>query len=176
MQALIQDLLSYSRVGTQGKEFAPVDCAAVLRRTLVGLQVAVTESGAAVTHGPLPVIAGDETQIGQLFQNLIGNAIKYRNCEAPEVQVSCREKDNDWLFAVKDNGIGIDPRNAERIFITFQRLHTRGEYAGTGIGLAVCKKIVERHGGRIWVESELGKGAAFFFTVPRTLASGQQKL
>jgi signal transduction histidine kinase len=166
MHGLIQDLLSYSRVGTKGKDFAPVDCEAVLCRTLVGLQVAVEESGARVGHEPLPTVMGDETQLGQLFQNLIANAIKYRDREAPEVHIACKPEGNDWLFSVSDNGIGIDPRYAERIFVIFQRLHTREDYAGSGIGLAICKKIVERHGGRIWVESELGKGATFLFTLP----------
>jgi PAS domain S-box-containing protein len=166
MQGLIQDLLSYSRVGTQSKEFAPTDCEAVLERTLAGLRLAVQESGATVTHDRLPVILGDETQLGQLFQNLIGNAIKYRNSRAPEVHVSCRREGPEWLFAIKDNGIGIDPRYAARIFVIFQRLHTRKEYAGTGLGLAICKKIVERHGGKIWVESKLGNGATFYFTLP----------
>jgi signal transduction histidine kinase len=166
MQGLIQDLLSYSRVGTQCKEFAPVDCDAVLRGTLIGLHVAIEESGAAVTHDPLPNVNGDEVQLGRLFQNLLSNAIKYRSREAPEVHVSCRLEGNDWLFAVRDNGIGIDPRYTNKLFVIFQRLHTREEYPGTGIGLAICKKIVERHGGKIWVESDLGKGAAFLFTLP----------
>jgi light-regulated signal transduction histidine kinase (bacteriophytochrome) len=167
MQGLIDDLLSYSRVGTQGKEFALVDCEGVLARTLVSLQVAVEESSARVTREPLPTVTGDETQLGQLFLNLVGNAIKYRDgSKAPEVHISCRQKGADWLFAIKDNGIGIDPQHRDRLFVIFQRLHTREEYPGSGIGLAICKKIVERHGGRIWVESELGKGATFYFTMP----------
>jgi signal transduction histidine kinase len=176
MHGLIQDLLSYSRVGTKGHEFAPVDCEAVLCRTLVGLQVAVEESGVRVSHEPLPTVMGDETQLGQLFQNLIANAIKYRDREAPEVCIGSKPAENGWLFWVRDNGIGIDPRYAQRIFVIFQRLHTREEYAGSGIGLAICKKIVERHGGRIWVESELGKGATFLFTLPAAdRATEQQK-
>jgi signal transduction histidine kinase len=166
MHQLIEDLLSYSRIGTKGNEFGPVDCDAVLRRTLIGLHVAVDESSAKVTHDPLPAVNGDEVQLGRLFQNLISNAIKYRSRTAPEVHVSCRREGNDWIFAVRDNGIGIDPRYAKKLFVIFQRLHTREEYPGTGIGLAICKKIVERHGGKIWVESELGKGATFLFTVP----------
>jgi signal transduction histidine kinase len=166
MQRLIEDLLSYSRIGTKGKEFAPVDCDAVLRGTLIGLHVAIEESGATVTHDPLPNVNGDELQLGRLFQNLISNAIKYRSREASEVHVSCRLEGDDWLFAVRDNGIGIDPRYTNKLFVIFQRLHTREEYPGTGIGLAVCKKIVDRHGGKIWVESELGKGAVFLFTLP----------
>jgi len=166
MHCLINDLLTYSRVGTRPKEFTPVHCETVLAKTLLGLHVALQECGATVTHEPLPTLMGDETQLGQLFQNLVGNGIKYRNSKRPEVYISCRRDSGNWLFAVKDNGIGIDPQYAERIFLIFQRLHTREEYAGTGIGLAVCKKIVERHSGRIWVESELGKGATFFFTLP----------
>jgi len=166
MQRLIQDLLTYSRVGTRGKAFAAADCEAILATTLTGLQVAIKESGAIITHDPLPTVTCDEGQIGQLFQNLIGNGIKYRNSKAPEVHLSCEREGKDWLFSVRDNGIGIDPQHAERIFVIFQRLHTSEEFEGTGIGLAVCKKIVERHGGRIWVESELGKGATFYFSLP----------
>jgi hypothetical protein len=166
MQGLIQDLLSYSRVGTQGKAFELTDCEVVLTRTLASLQAAIEESGATVTHEPLPTVVADQTQLGQLFQNLIGNAIKYRNSRPPEVHVSCTRTASEWAFAVKDNGIGIDPRYAARIFVIFQRLHTREEYPGTGIGLAVCKKIVERHGGNIWMESRPGDGATFYFTLP----------
>jgi PAS domain S-box-containing protein len=166
MQGLIQDLLSYSRVGTQGKAFELTDCEEVLAQTLASLQLALEESGATVTHEPLPTVVADETQLGQLFQNLIGNAIKYRNSRPPQVHVSCTRTASEWVFAVKDNGIGIDPRYAARIFVIFQRLHTREEYPGTGIGLAVCKKIVERHGGHIWMESQPGEGATFYFTLP----------
>jgi PAS domain S-box-containing protein len=166
MQALIQDLLSYSRVGTQAREFTTIDCGAIVARALAALQFAIAESGATVTFDGLPTVAADETQLGQLFQNLIGNAIKYRNSEAPQVRISCNREGNNYVFAVKDNGIGIDPRYAERIFVIFQRLHTREEYAGSGIGLAICKKIVDRHGGKIWVESEPGNGATFYFTLP----------
>jgi PAS domain S-box-containing protein len=166
MQGLIQDLLSYSRVGTQGKTFELIDCEEVLAQTLASLQLAIEESGATVTHEPLPTVVADEMQLGQLFQNLIGNAIKYRNSRPPQVHVSCTRRPSEWVFAVKDNGIGIDPRYAARIFVIFQRLHTREEYPGTGIGLAVCKKIVERHGGNIWMESQPGNGATFYFTLP----------
>jgi PAS domain S-box-containing protein len=166
MQTLISDLLTYSRVGTRGKLFAAADCEAILKTTLTNLQIAIQESGAVVTHDGLPTVACDGGQIGQLLQNLIGNGIKYRNSRAPEIHVGCKPEDGHWLFWVKDNGIGIDPQYAERIFVIFQRLHTREEYPGTGIGLAVCKKIVERHGGRIWIQSELGKGSTFFFTLP----------
>jgi light-regulated signal transduction histidine kinase (bacteriophytochrome) len=166
MQGLIHDLLTYSRVGSKGKAFAWTDCEAVLEKVLAGLQVAVTECGARVTHDPLPTVLGDDIQLGQLLQNLIGNAIKYRDSRLPEVHVSCRQQEADWVFSVRDNGIGIGAQYGERIFQIFQRLHTRSEYEGTGIGLALCKKIVDRHGGRIWVESELGKGSTFYFTIP----------
>jgi chemotaxis family two-component system sensor kinase Cph1 len=119
-----------------------------------------------VTHDPLPTVMVDKMQIGQLFQNLIGNAVKYHGVEPTRVHVSAEQKGNDWVFSVRDNGIGIDPQYAERIFVIFQRLHTREEYSGTGIGLAICKKIVERHRGRIWVESQVGAGATFSFTLP----------
>ncbi len=166
MQQLINDLLAYSRVGTKGKELEPTDCSAVLDRTLANLQVAIAEKNATVTRDSLPVVMGDEGQLVQLFQNLIGNAIKFCREDMPIVQISAVQKDSEWLFAVRDNGIGIEPEYAERIFIIFQRLHSRRDYAGTGIGLAICKRIVERHGGRIWVESQLGEGATFYFTFP----------
>lgn len=165
MQALIVDLLTYSRVGTKGKAFAPADCELVFATTLKSLSIAIEESGARVTHDPLPIVWCDGAQIGQLLQNLIGNGIKYRNRRVPEIHVSCRREGDAWLFSVSDNGIGIDQRYTERIFVIFQRLHTRDEYPGTGIGLAVCKKIVERHGGRIWLESEPGRGSTFYFTI-----------
>ena len=170
MQSLIRDLLEYSRVGTRGKELARTDCGGVLDNTLKNLQATMEESHATVIVDPLPVIMADDVQIGRLFQNLIGNAIKYRDSKPPEVHVGCTEEGDQWLFWVRDNGIGIDPQYAERIFIIFQRLHRKTEYPGTGIGLAICKKIVERHGGKIWVESELGKGATFYFTLPRAPA------
>jgi PAS domain S-box-containing protein len=166
MQRLIQDLLAYSRVGTKGREFEPTDCEGVLGRVLGDLRLAIQESGAVVTHDPLPTVIADGIQLDQLFQNLIGNAIKFRNQEAPLVHVSSKRNGKEWIFSIRDNGIGIDPQYAERIFVIFQRLHKRGEYPGTGIGLAVCKKIVERHGGRIWVESNGEKGTTFSFTMP----------
>ena len=166
MWKLINDLLTYSRVGMLGKELEPTDCEMVLNQSLNNLKVAIEEKGAVVTHDPLPTVIGDNLQLGQLFQNLIGNAIKFRGNEPPHVHVSASRNGNGWTFSVRDNGIGIAPEYAERIFIIFQRLHSREEYPGTGIGLAVCKKIVERHGGRIWVESEVGKGATFCFTLP----------
>ena len=166
MQRLINDLLSYSRVSTQGDDFKPTDCAAVLDQTVANLGVAIEESGATVTRNGLPTVKGDATQLAQLLQNLVGNAIKFRGDRPPQVQVAAEVKDGEWMFSVQDNGIGIEPKHAERIFLIFQRLHGREKYSGTGIGLAVCKKIVERHGGRIWVESEPGQGSTFYFTIP----------
>jgi len=166
MQQLIVDLLAYSRIDTTGQEFAPTDCEGVLQRVLSDLRVAIEESGAEVTHDPLPQVMADNVQLGQVLQNLLGNAIKFRSQEPPRIHVSARQEGQQWVFSVRDNGIGINPRYAERIFGIFERLHPRTEYPGTGIGLAICKKIVERHGGQIWVESEPGKGAAFFFTLP----------
>jgi len=170
IQALIKNLLTYYSVGTESQPFKPTDCEAVLTTTLVSLQAAIRESGVIVTHDPLPTVMGDKSQLGQLFQYLIDNGIKYRNGGAPQIHVSCRMDGEEWQFSLKDNGIGIEPQYAERIFIIFQRLHSQKEYPGTGIGLAVSKKIVERHGGRIWVESEPGKGATFYFTVPAVAA------
>ncbi len=168
MKQLINDLLAYSRVSTQGKAFAPVDCEEIFRQALINLGMAVEESGAVVTHDPLPTIPGDPSQLGQLFQNLIGNAIKFRGDLLPRIHLSAKEKQNEWLFSVQDNGIGIEPEYNHRIFIIFQRLHGKEAYPGTGIGLAVCRKIVERHGGTIWVESAIGKGSTFYFTVGKT--------
>ena len=166
MQALILGLLSYSRVGTQGKPFEPISGNQILERALANLQLALTESGATIEHDSLPVIHGDAVQLTQLFQNLISNAVKFRGPEPPKIQIRVERKGAEWLFTVRDNGIGIAPKDFERIFILFQRLHSRQKYPGTGIGLSFCKKIVERHGGQIWLESEPGKGTAFFFTLP----------
>jgi PAS domain S-box-containing protein len=166
MWRLINDLLTYSRVGAWGKEFEPIDCETVLDQSLNNLQVTVEENEAVVTHDPLPAVMADHPQLVQLFQNLIGNAIKFRGNEPPRIHVSASRNGNGWMFSVCDNGIGISPEYAKRIFIIFQRLHSREKYPGTGIGLAICQKIVERHGGRIWVESEVGKGATFYFTLP----------
>jgi len=166
MQGLITDLLAFSRVGTQGGAFAPADLNALLSNALNNLQVTITESGAKITSDPLPTLPVDGTQIAQLFQNLIGNAIKFRSARAPEIHVGARQEKERWLFWVRDNGIGIEPQYSERIFQIFQRLHTRKQYPGTGIGLAICKKIVERHGGAIWVESQLAQGSTFYFSIP----------
>jgi len=166
MQLMIKDLLEYSLVGTKVKNLEPTDSALVIEQALLNLQTAIEESGAEVTYDPLPKVMVDASQLARLFQNLIGNAIKFRSEEPPKIHISCEQKDHEWIFSIRDNGIGIDPKQAERIFVIFQRLHTREEYPGTGIGLAICKKIVERHGGRIWVESETGKGSTFYFTIP----------
>jgi PAS domain S-box-containing protein len=166
MQHLINDLLSYSRVSTKGKPFRQFDLNDVLEMALNNLQVTIAENGAEVTHDPLPVMNVDPSQMAQLLQNLIGNAIKFHSEAAPRVHVSAVRQESSWRFSVQDNGIGIEPQFSERIFIIFQRLHDSNEYPGTGIGLAICKKIVERHGGKIWVESDRGKGATFIFTIP----------
>ena len=165
MQRLIQDLLAYSRVSRGSRQFEPTSVESALRYALDNLRNAVNESGAVVTHDLLPTVMGDEKQLAQLFQNLLSNAIKFRGRERPCIHVSARQTEGEWVFSVRDNGIGLDPQYADRIFVIFQRLHTSQEFGGTGIGLAICKKIVERHGGRIWVESELGKGATFYFTI-----------
>jgi light-regulated signal transduction histidine kinase (bacteriophytochrome) len=165
MQNLINDLLAYSRVGTRGKPFRPTDGEAVFKMAVDNLARSITKNDAVITHDPLPTVSGDEVQLTQLFQNLIGNAVKFHGREKPRVHVSARQQDGEWVFAVRDNGIGMAPDQQERIFSIFQRLHHRSEYPGTGVGLAICKKIVERHGGRIWVESEVGRGSTFYFTV-----------
>ena len=166
MQILITDLLAYSRVGRRGKEFKETSCEAVLDRALSNLQAVVEQSGAVVTRDPLPEVMGDGSQLTQLFQNLIGNAIKFCKDWTPSIHISAERKKNEWVFSIRDNGIGIAPEYSERIFSIFQRLHGRQEYQGTGIGLAICRKVVERHGGRIWVESEPGSGSTFYFTIP----------
>jgi signal transduction histidine kinase len=188
MHQLIGDLLTYSRVGTAAKPLAPTDVNEVLRNASLNLKVAIDETGGKIRSGQLPTVMGDPVQLTQLFQNLIGNAIKFRSDKPPEIQISAErvqaaacpvpqsaneqpsaaniDTPMEWQFAIKDNGIGIAPKDFERIFLIFQRLHTREKYPGTGIGLALCKKIVERHGGRIWVESEPGQGSAFYFTLP----------
>jgi PAS domain S-box-containing protein len=166
MQQLINSLLDYSRVGTRGGDFAPTSCERIIKEVQANLEIAIQESGTRITYDPLPIVKGDATQLALLFQNLIGNAIRFRRERPPEIHISAKRSDRSWLFSVRDNGIGMEPQYFDRIFVIFQRLHTRSEYAGTGIGLAICKKIVERHGGRIWVESELDKGSTFFFTLP----------
>jgi PAS domain S-box-containing protein len=172
MQRLIEDLLAYSRVGTRGTDLLDSSSEEALRQALTSLRGSIEESGALVTHDPLPAVLADETQLVQLFQNLVGNAIKYRRPGVPRVHISAtRDGEKRWSFAVTDNGLGIEPQYFDRIFGMFQRLHKREEYAGTGIGLAICKKIVERHGGSISVESQPGQGSTFRFS----LAGGEMK-
>jgi light-regulated signal transduction histidine kinase (bacteriophytochrome) len=167
MQGLIQDLLAYSRAGTNGKTLCEVSGEEALQGALTNLRITIEQSGAVVSHDSLPAIETDETQLTQVFQNLVGNAIKYRAAEAPRVHVSAKKNgDHEWIFSVRDNGLGIAPQYFERIFILFQRLHGRNEFEGTGIGLAICKKVLERLGGRIWVESQPGTGSTFYFALP----------
>jgi PAS domain S-box-containing protein len=166
MQMLIDDLLAYSRVGCPPVNSAPADSASAVSQAIANLQNAIDESGAQITCGPLPKVPADGTQLLQLFQNLISNAIKFRGEEAPEIQIRAERVEGGWQFAVQDNGIGIGRQDFDRIFLIFQRLHGRRHYPGTGIGLAICRKIVNRHEGKIWVESEPGKGSTFFFTLP----------
>jgi len=166
MQRLINDLLMYSRVGTKGKTLEATDCNAVLAEVLRDLASTIEESGTVVTHDELPTMMADGTQLAQLFQNLVANAIKFSSGDQPKVHISFEQKEGSYVFAVTDNGIGIDPEYKDRIFVIFQRLHGKEEYPGTGIGLAVCKKIVERHGGQIRVDSESGKGSTFSWTIP----------
>lgn len=166
LHGLINDLLEYSRVGTQGKSPQPVACDVILGRVLDNLKTTIEETGAQITHDALPEVRADATQLMQLFQNLIGNSIKFSGPRQPVIHIGVERRPDEWLLWVSDNGIGIDPKFAERIFVIFQRLHGRGDYPGSGVGLAICKKIVERHGGRIWVESDPGKGSTFYFTLP----------
>ena len=167
MQGLIQDLLAYSRAGSNGKALSETSGEDALQAALTNLRAAMEQSGAVVTHDSLPVIKTDETQLTQIFQNLVGNAIKYRRAESPQVHISASKNGgNEWIFSVRDNGLGIDPQYFDRIFVLFQRLHGRDEFEGTGIGLAICKKLLERLGGRIWVESQPEKGSTFYFALP----------
>lgn len=167
MQALINDLLAFSRVNTKARPFEPTDIAKTVATAKLQLHVAIVESGAEITEGELPVVSGDAIQLLQLFQNLIGNAIKFRGETPPRVHLAAQAGGGGWIFSVSDNGIGIAPEYFERIFVLFQRLHGRRQYPGTGIGLALCKRIVERHGGRIWVESTPGRGSVFRFSLPQ---------
>ena len=182
MQQVIKDLLAYSRIGAEKTRAGPTDSETALELALSNLRPALDESRASVTHKDLPVVKADQTELIQLFQNLIGNAIKFRSQGPPRIRVSAQltvepatpgapaPRQQFWQFSVRDNGIGIEPEYVQRIFVVFQRLHGRGTYPGNGIGLAICKKIVETRGGRIWVESELGKGSVFFFTLPAAAA------
>ncbi|WP_414753300.1 ATP-binding protein [Anabaena sp. CCY 9910] len=166
MQTLIDDVLAYSKVDTQAIAFQLTEVEKALDKALGNLRQRIAETGATITHDPLPTVMAGSTQLMQLFQNLIANAIKFRSEEAPQIHIGAERLEDEWLFSVRDNGIGIDPQFSDRIFVIFQRLHTRDEYHGTGMGLAICKKIIECHRGRIWVESQLGEGATFYFTIP----------
>jgi light-regulated signal transduction histidine kinase (bacteriophytochrome) len=165
MQTLLHDLLGYSRVGTRGKPFGLVNCEHIVQQATANLKIAIEENAASVTYDVLPTVMGDEGQLVQLFQNLIGNALKFRREEPPSIHISAQRRNNVVTFSVKDNGIGIDPRQSQSIFEIFRRLHTREEYPGTGMGLAICKKIVERHGGNISVQSRPGEGSTFHFSI-----------
>jgi light-regulated signal transduction histidine kinase (bacteriophytochrome) len=167
MKQLIEDLLAYSRVGTKSRDFKPIELDKALARALLNLKAAVDESGAAISHDPLPTLPADPVQLAQVFQNLIGNALKFRSQSAPRIHVAAQDLGEAYEVAVRDNGIGIEPQYFERIFMVFQRLHNKGEYPGTGIGLAIVKKVVERHGGAVRVESTPGEGSAFSFTLPK---------
>jgi len=166
MQRLVQDLLAFSRVGRHGLALATTDCNAVLEASLKNLEAAIHESGAVVEHTQLPFVMADGSQLVQVLQNLIGNAIKFRGSEPPLIRVSAEARGKEWVFSVADNGIGIAAEHREDVFVIFRRLHTQAEHPGNGIGLSICKKIIEQHGGRIWVESEPGRGSIFQFTLP----------
>jgi light-regulated signal transduction histidine kinase (bacteriophytochrome) len=166
MDALVNDLLEFSRITSRGKPFEPTDMNAVLSEVLKSLSVTIRENNVEIEAGMLPIVWVDRSQMALVFQNLVANAIKFREALAPVVAIDATRVRNEWVLSVRDNGIGIDPEYHEKIFELFQRLHSRDEYPGTGIGLAICKRIVERHGGRIWVESQPGEGSTFFFTIP----------
>ena len=172
MQRLIHDLLAYSRVGTQGAELAPTDTVPVLRETLSNLEMAIGETGAEVVYSDLPWVMGDPSQLRQLFQNIIGNALKFRSETRPRVELSAKRESDEWTFSIRDNGVGFDQRYAERVFGVFKRLHRNADIPGTGIGLAICQRIIDRHGGRIWVESKPGEGSCFYFTLPAVSEHG----
>jgi light-regulated signal transduction histidine kinase (bacteriophytochrome) len=167
MQRLVNDLLAYSRISTRGNPLETTDSHSILGEAIRNLAATIEESKAIITNEELPMVRADASQFVQLFQNLLANAIKFRGKNFPRVHVSARDEGREWIFSVRDNGIGIDRQYADRIFVIFQRLHTQQEYSGTGIGLAVCKRIAERHGGKIWFDSEPGKGSTFFFTLPK---------
>ncbi|GMU21943.1 MAG: hypothetical protein AMXMBFR13_20310 [Phycisphaerae bacterium] len=166
MGRIIRDLLSFARATSISNHFVPVQAEAILEQAEADLREQIEKSGALITHDPLPPVIGNETQLAQVLTNLIGNAIKYRSQQPPRVHVSAERRGGEWLFRVRDNGMGIEPEHHQRIFAMFQRLHGDGDYEGTGIGLSICKKIVEHHGGRIWVESRPGDGSLFQFTIP----------
>ncbi|MFV2067746.1 MAG: ATP-binding protein, partial [Pirellulales bacterium] len=166
MKALIDGLLAYSRVGTRDISITPTDCEQVLDEAIANLKVSIDDSEATITRDPLPLVAADSTQLVELFQNLISNAIKYREDRSPDVHVGAEARNGMWVFSVRDRGIGIEPQHLERIFDVFQRLHTHDRYPGSGVGLAICKRIMERMGGTLWVDSLVGRGSTFYFTLP----------
>ncbi len=176
MQVLINDLLSFSRIRTRGKAFAEVDCEALIATVLSDLQIAITEKQALITHDPLPKVMGDGSQLAHLLQNMISNALKFRSSAQPKIHIGAERMAKEWVFSVRDNGVGIDPQYHDRIFVIFRRLTTNDKISGTGIGLALCKNIVERHGGRIWVESQSGEGATFYFTIPLRKVDGNTRV
>jgi PAS domain S-box-containing protein len=169
MKKLITNLLEFSRINSKNVPFAPADVGVIVNKIIISLQNRIKDSNTFIEHGPMPVLSADSAQITQLFQHLIGNAIKFRDEKPLYIQIQAAEQEKDWLFSVSDTGIGIDMAYSTRIFQVFQRLHPRDKYEGTGIGLAVCKKIVQRHGGNIWVESQLGTGSTFYFTIKKQL-------
>ena len=174
MQTLVQDLLVFSRVGRLNSENRDTDCNVAVEIAIANLQVAIRESDTHITHDYLPVVLVNPTQLAQVFQNLIGNAIKFRGPKAPQIQITVEKQPDEWLFSVTDNGIGIAPEYCQGIFVIFKRLHTRTEYPGNGIGLAICRKIIEQYGGRIWVTSQEGVGSTFKFTLPASEAGSRQ--
>ena len=174
MERLILDLLTLSRISTGGRALAPADLEAPLNAALRNLHFSIQAANAAVTSDPLPTLPVDESQMVQLFQNLIANALKFHSERPPQIHIGARPEDGSWVLCVRDNGIGMEAQYFERIFQVFQRLHTRKKYPGTGVGLAVCKKIVERHGGKIWVESQPGEGSTFYFSLPKVANVGQR--
>ncbi len=171
LKRMINDLLAYSRVARRGEEFTPTDCDKVIRQAVLQLGSAIQERNAEVDYGRLPTVMGDQSQLVQLFQNLIGNSIKFCEEPVPQVKISAKEQEDCWEFSVADNGIGIEPQFFERVFVIFKRLNSKQTYPGSGIGLSLCKKIVERHLGEIWIESKLGEGATFLFTLPKVVLS-----
>jgi light-regulated signal transduction histidine kinase (bacteriophytochrome) len=173
MQRMLADLLAYSRVSSQAKPLAPVSAEAVVKGVVAALGAAIGRANASIKVGPLPIVRADEAQLGQLFQSLIGNALKFQGEAPPLVEIGATPLEDRWQFAIKDNGIGIDSQHTERIFQMFQRLHERGKYEGSGVGLAIAKRIAERHGGRIWLESEPRLGSTFFFTLQAAALQGQ---
>ena len=167
MQDLIDALLTYARIGTSERPLVEINCEEIFADIIVNLSITIREHNAFITHDPLPIIFSDKILVMQVMQNLINNAIKFNKTPQPKVHINAADKGHEWLFSVKDNGIGIDSKYMDRIFIMFKRLHSREEYPGTGIGLALCKKIVENLKGTIWVESEVNKGSCFYFTLPK---------